>query len=520
MRRKKNAPVISMEFDEIIVGAGSSGAVLAARLSEDSRRRVLLIEAGPDYPAIDRIPRTLLSSRKNPQDHDWGFTAEMVPGRAVPYARGKVTGGSSSVNACFALRGTPADYDEWKAFENSDWSWETVLPVLMRIEDDPGAAGEFHGIGGPVPIRRYTDAELWPFHAASLAACRALGFPLTRDHNQPEATGVGSGQWNIDTNRTRISTAIGYLMPARNRLNLAIQPDCLVDRVVFDGRRAVGVEVIQSSVRQIIYGRRVTLSGGAIGSPSILLRSGIGPADEIKAIGIEPIHSLGGVGRNLVDHAMVRLSWNAVPGPVDESAQSFQVVMRYTAPGSHVANDMQIVPVQVPAQPLLRLSAALMKPLSRGELRLRSANADQQADIRLNLASEPEDVRRLREAVRLLVTLARTPQLAVFGSENLVLDNGDALRASELADLVARDEWADAFVQGSVVHYVHPVGTARMGSAGDPDAVVDQHGRVLGLAGLRVADASIMPTIPRANTHLTCVMIGERVAEWMRTEAD
>jgi len=509
-----------MEFDEIIVGAGSSGAVLAARLSEDSHRRVLLIEAGPDYSGIDRVPRTLLSSRQNPQDHDWGFTAEMVAGRTVPYARGKVTGGSSSVNACLALRGTPADYDEWNALGNSQWSWETVLPVLMRIEDDPGASSEFHGLGGPVPIRRYTDAELWPFHAASLAACRALGFPLTRDHNHPEATGVGSGQWNIDAKRTRISTAIGYLMPARGRPNLAIRPDCLVDRVVFDGTRAVGVEVFQNGARQIVSGRRITLCGGAIGSPSILLRSGVGPADEIKAIGIEPKLSLSGVGRNLVDHAMVRLSWNAVPGPVDESAQCFQVLMRYTAPGSHAANDMQIVPSQVPAQPLLKLSAALMKPLSRGTLRLHSADAYQQPDIRLNLASDPEDARRLREAVRLLIALVRAPQLAALASENIVLDNGDAVRASELADLVKRDEWTDAFVRHFVVHYVHPVGTARMGSARDPDAVVDQHGRVHGLAGLRVADASIMPTIPRANTHLTCVMIGERVAEWMRVQTD
>ena len=509
-----------MEFDEIIVGAGSSGAALAARLSEDSRRRVLLIEAGPDYPSIDRVPKTLLNSRQNPQDHDWGFTAEMVAGRTVPYARGNVAGGSSSVNACLALRGTPADYDEWKALGNFEWSWETVLPVLIRIEDDPGASGEFHGLGGPVPVRRYTDAELWPFHAASLAACRALGFPLTHDHNHPEATGVGSGQWNIDANRTRISTAIGYLMPARGRPNLAIRPNCLVDRIVFDGRRAVGVEVFQNGVRQIISGGRITLSGGAIGSPSILLRSGIGPADEVKAIGIEPKLSLTGVGRNLVDHAMVRLSWKAVSGPVDPSAQCFQVLMRYTAPGSYVDNDMQIVPSQVPDQPLLKLSAALMKPLSRGTLRLHSADAYQQPDIRLNLASDPEDVRRLREAARLLTALVRTPQLAAFASENVVFDGGDALPASELADLVARDEWADAFVQRSVVHYVHPVGTARIGSPRDPDAVVDQHGRVHGLAGLRVADASIIPTIPRANTHLTCVMIGERVAEWMRVEAD
>ena len=209
----------------------------------------------------------------------------MVAGRTVPYARGKVTGGSSSVNACLALRGTPADYDEWKALGNSEWSWETVLPVLIRIEDDPDASGEFHGLGGPVPICRYTDAELWPFHTASLAACRALGFPLTHDHNHPEATGVGSGQWNIDANRTRISTAIGYLMPARRRPNLAIRPDCLVDRVVFDGLRAVGVEVFQSGVRQIVSGRRITLSGGAIGSPSILLRSGVGPPTRSRTSG-------------------------------------------------------------------------------------------------------------------------------------------------------------------------------------------------------------------------------------------
>jgi choline dehydrogenase len=325
---------------------------------------------------------------------------------------------------------------------------------------------------------------------------------------------------NIDANRTRISTAIGYLMPARRRPNLAILPDCLVDRVVFNGPRAVGVEVFQSGVRQIISGRRITLSGGSIGSPSILLRSGVGPADDLKAIGIEPKLSLNGVGRNLVDHPMVRLSWKTAPSLIDESAPGFQVLMRYTAPRSHVANDMQIVPIQAPDQPLLKLWAALMKPLSRGTLRLHSPDAYQQSDIRLNLASDPEDARRLREAVRLLTALVRTPQLDALGSESVLLDNGDTVHASELAELVEREDWTDAFVQRSVVHYVHPVGTARMGPARDPDAVVDQHGRVHGLAGLRVADASIMPTIPRANTHLTCVMIGERVAEWMRAQTD
>jgi choline dehydrogenase len=509
-----------MEFDEIIVGSGSSGAVLAARLSEDRRRNVLLIEAGPDYPDIESTPKSLLNGKMPASDHDWGFTAEMVPGRSTQYPRGKVIGGTSSKNACLALRGTPADYDEWAALGNPDWSWASVLPVLMRIEDDPEGAPDIHGRGGPVPIRRYSDGEHWPLQGAFVAACRALGFPAVLDHNHPEATGVGNLPLNIDGTGVRISTAIGYLLPARGLSNLAIQSDCLVNRVVFDGLRAIGVEVERDGVRERILGRRVTLSGGAMGSPAILLRSGIGPADEITALGIEPKSALGGVGRNLVDHAWIQLAWNAAPDLVDEAAPLVQVLLHHTAAGSGIDNDMQAVVCQEPVQPMMCLAGMLVKPLSRGTLRLRSADAREQPDIRLGLTSHPEDARRLRESVRLLSALVGTPQLAAVGSGNVILGNGEAMSAARFADMAERDDWANAYVHQVVRHYVHPVGTARMGPASDPAAVVDQHGRVHGLSGLRVADASIMPTIPRANTHLTCVMIGERVAGWMRVQDD
>lgn len=227
------------------------------------------------------------------------------------------------------------------ALGNSDWNRTNVLPVFIRIEDDRDAQGDYHGVGGPIPMRRYAPAELGPVQAAFAEACRELGFPIAHDSNHPEATGLGFGPFNLRNDSVRVSTAIAYLLPARGRPNLTIRSDCLVDQVLFDGNRVIGVEVESHDGRERILGKRVALSAGAIGTPAILLRSGIGPADDLRAIGIAPKIPIDGVGRSLIDHAGVGFSWDAAPGTVDENTSVAQVLLRYNAPGSCLENDMQ-----------------------------------------------------------------------------------------------------------------------------------------------------------------------------------
>ena len=323
-----------MEYDDIIVGGGSAGAVLAGRLSEDPARRVLLLEAGPDYATLESTPDDLRDGwRMSLREHDWRLTAEAVPGRAIPYPRGRVIGGSSAVNATIALRGAPADYDEWAALGNDAWSWAQVLPHFRRLEDDPEGADELHGRGGPIAIRRWRRDELIPPQLALFEVCRRLGFPEVADHNHPGASGVGPFPQNR-RGRLRLSTAIAYLLPARQRLNLTIRSQCLVGRVLFEGERAVGIELESGTGAETVFGRRITLAAGAIGSPAILMRSGVGPKAALRDLGIDPVVDLPGVGVGLMDHPVTRLLLVPRPGSCDPQTPLAQVVVRYTAPGS------------------------------------------------------------------------------------------------------------------------------------------------------------------------------------------
>jgi choline dehydrogenase len=510
-------------YDDIVVGAGSSGAVVAARLSEDGDRSVLLLEAGPDYVAPEFTPADLLDPTDiSVASHDWGFDAIAVPNRSIPFPRGRVTGGSSAVNGTVALRGSPGNYDEWAATGNEGWSWRDVLPFFRKLEDDQEEAGDLHGAGGPIPIRRWKPEELVPVEQAFFAYCRRAGFIEVRDHNDPDATGVGPIPVN-QRGGIRVSTAIGYLLPARHRLNLTIRANCHVHRILFDGTRATGLELDCDGVVQWVLARRVTLSAGAIASPAILMRSGIGPAVDLRALGIDVLVDSPGVGANLLDHPNAGAIVIPKGGAPDTRTPFIQMMVRYTASGSNDFNDMQFnflthsdlslrqpqIAEQIGASIVMSLTASLQRPRSRGHMSLASADPHEAPRIDLDYCTDPEDMRRMIEGVRMCWEASQSPELAPFVDRVAPLDEETVRSDDALAD----------YIRNTARTTFHPVGTARMGPDGDRNAVVDAHGRVRGVDGLRVVDASIMPNIVNCNTNLTSIMIGERVAAWMQVEA-
>jgi choline dehydrogenase len=495
---------------------------MASRLSEDPGRSVLLLEAGPDYANFAHLPDDLKQgnnvwlSAYGP--HNWGYVAQITPQQTnLIIPRGKATGGSSAVNGQVLYRGIPEDYDNWAAWGNTEWSYQKVLPYFRKLENDHDFSGEFHGANGPVPVRRYKREEWLPYALAFHQACVAADFRDDPDQNHPESTGVSPRARNT-IDGVRISMALAYLDPARHRLNLTIKSKVMVRRILFDGKRAVGVEVESGGERFTLEAEEIVLSGGAIGSPHILLLSGVGPAAQLREVGVPVVYDLPGVGQNLRDHPSAAVLYRATGEQPDVQAPAIQVGLRYTVEGSHLQNDMQISPMLMNSEhrprhvPIgdndnyLGFSCSLQLALSAGSLRLTSPDPQVQPLLDYGSLTHPFDRERMRKAIRLAVKLTTDSAFQGLLRDRVTPTDAD----------LASDAALDAWLMRNVGTSHHVSGTCKMGPASDHMAVVDQYGRVHGLEGLRIADASIMPDCIRANTNATTIMIGEHVADFMR----
>lgn len=511
-----------IKCNTVIVGGGSTGSVLASRLSEDRSHSVVLVEAGPDYgPASEnRWPSELLMLDARAGfvvSNEWGFWNEPRPGGgAYHIACGKVLGGGSSINAAGWMWPKRIDFEAWATAGGSAWSYAEMLPRLQGIEADEAAEGVWHGRQGPVPVARNLQRPLMPFHQAFGDAAVALGFPWLEDGNDPEGS-VGFSRKALNTrDGKRWNAAFAFLDPARGRSNLRIIDDTLATRILFKGRTAVGVEVSDPAGPTRIFADRVVVSAGAYNSPAVLMRSGVGPADELQRLGIEVVADVPGVGRNLSDHPVIPMSLCATEAGAAIAAKLtaegrlylFQTCLRFRSTRSQDrGHDIQISLIgERPAQDgwdyLLRIE--IVKPHSRGLVRLRSPSPSEPPVIDGRFVSDDNDAQAVVEAIHLIRKLSRTPPL-----QHLVA-------AERWPGETTPDTALPAFARANAYSYHHPNGTCKMGPENDPMAVVDGRCRVRGVDRLFVADASIMPSVPRAAINISCMAIGERAADLLR----
>jgi choline dehydrogenase len=512
-------------FDYVVVGAGGSGAVLAARLTENPSTTVLVLEAGPDIRWADSPPDMLsmhpvkLILGDEHRRFRWPElrarrTAAQEP---TPFWRGRALGGGTAINGMFAVRPSPGDFDEWAADGSPGWAWADVLPWFCHLEDDADFGDRpYHGQGGPYPVWRPPQDGWGRVDAAVRDAAMRFGHPWCADHNAPEGTGVSPYAASVRDGR-RASTFDAYLEPARGRANLTVIGDALVDRVIFDRDRAVAVEYLsEGGRRERIEGGEVILSAGAVHSPAILQRSGVGPPDLLHGVGVDVVSALPGVGGNLSDHPTVMITMISEPddswlAPNGRHGSCF--VRWSTGEAGSGENDMglfsQALSSPFGAGSLGLAGPSVWQPFSRGELRITTSDPTVDPVIDENMLSDPRDLKRMRAALRHLLELLASPAFSFAGATRLVV--GPDLSADRLPDQLS-DAELDELALCKASDLQHIVGTCRMGDPADGTTVVDPSGRVVGLEALRVVDASIVPACPRANTALTAIMLAEKLA--------